>query len=182
MLQIRAAGTGEFAEVLAVLDEQAAWLRERGIEQWPARFSGVGDWRERRLWEHCRAGSTFLLVDGDRVAGTFTLGGPDPDFAHGWPEQDPARVAAYVYRMAVCRDYAGKDLGGRVLNWCAGRAAAQGYDWIRGDCHRRNQALQRYYEARGCELVNTVVAAKPDGDGHRVSGALYQRSTSAIGM
>lgn len=186
MLHIKTAATSDFDDVLAVLDEQAAWLRECGIDQWPARFSGMGDWREQRLLAHCRDGNTFLVLDDDRIVATFTLAGPDPDYAHGWPEQDPGRVARYIYRMAVRRDYAGKDIGGRILNWCAGRAAAQGYPWIRGDCHRNNHRLQRFYEQQGGELVNTVVATLPDGgDGQpytRASGALYQRPTSSIGQ
>jgi hypothetical protein len=185
VFHIRRASVTDFPDILAVLDEQAAWLRERGITQWPSQFSGLGDWRERRLLAHCRDGNTFLLLDNDCVAGTFTLAGPDPDFVHGWPGPDPERVAVYLYRMAIGRKYAGNDLGGRILNWSAGHAAARGYDWIRGDCHRGNTALRRYYEEHGCELVNTVVATIPDGgDGQpytRASGALYQRPASSIG-
>jgi hypothetical protein len=35
---MRRAGPGQLGDVLAVLDEAATWLGERGVRQWPARF------------------------------------------------------------------------------------------------------------------------------------------------
>lgn len=181
MLNIAPAGLDDLSTVLGVLDEAAAWLRKQGIEQWPARFSGAEDWRETRIRSYVDAGQTWLVRDGDQVLATFTTGGADPHYAHGWP--DGPDTGLYVYRMAVRRAAAGRGLGERILDWCSTRAAGDGYRWLRLDCHRHNRRLQRYYEARGFERVGTVVHTIPDGaDGKpyvRGSGALYQRPAVA---
>ena len=57
-------------DVLSVLDEAAAWLRERGILQWPARFEAC--WIE----DACRRGETWLIEIDDETAGTVTLDAP----------------------------------------------------------------------------------------------------------
>lgn len=180
---IERAQIDDLPAVLDVLDELAAWLQQRGITQWPIKFSGEGDWREERLRSYVEDGECWLVrADDGEVAATFTTGGPDPHFAHGWPD-DPDK-GLYVYRMAVRRKYAGHSMGTKILDWCGGRAAALGYDWLRLDCHRKNRELQLYYEEHGFEHVDTVVHTMPDGgDGEpytRGSGALYQRPAGSL--
>ncbi len=179
---IERAQIDDLSTVLDVLDELAEWLQERGIRQWPAKFRGEGDWREERLRSYVEEGDAWLVRAGGEVAATFTTGGPDPHYAHGWPD-DPNK-GLYVYRMAVRRKYAGQDLGSRILDWCDGRAAALGYEWLRLDCHRKNPKLQRYYENRGFARVGTVIHTMEDGGNGepytRGSGALYQRPAGTI--
>lgn len=184
LIQVCQATADEFDDVLDVLDEAAAWLQERGIAQWPARFSGRGDWREDRLRSYATAGETWIArVDGVAMA-TFTLSGPDPDYAHGWP--DGPDDALYLYRMAVRRQYSGAGLGSRILDWCSATAAASRRKWLRLDCHRENHDLQRYYSDHGFDRVGTVVHTIPGTATTepyvRGSGALYQRPTGTISV
>ncbi|GGM84170.1 hypothetical protein GCM10012275_63520 [Longimycelium tulufanense] len=175
-------------QVLALLDEAAAWLRSRGIHQWPERFTGRDDWRAKRIRAYIAAGQTYVVRADTALVACFTLSGADPHFAHGWP--DGPDNALYIYRMAVRRTWAGLDLGGRILDWAGARATTLDYRWLRLDCHRDNTALQRYYQARGFELVGTVVSTiDPTGNDNpdaatytRGSGALYQRPASQIAI
>ncbi len=89
--------------------------------------------------------------------------------------------------MAVRRPWAGRNLGGRILDWASARAQAHGHRWLRLGCHRDNLALQRYYEARGFlrvgTLVRTITDDSPAGSDQpytRGSGALYQRPAGSI--
>lgn len=184
LMEISRAQPDELDDVLDVLDEAAAWLQELGIKQWPARFSGRDGWRGERLRSYVLAGETWLVRAAGEVAATFTLSGPDPDYAHGWPGGPDN--ALYVYRMAVRRKHAGAGLGDRILDWCATTAAAAGQRWLRLDCHRENHTLQRYYTDRGFARVGTVVHTIPataDSEPYiRGSGALYQRPTGTISV
>jgi GNAT superfamily N-acetyltransferase len=130
------ASPGQLPDVLAVLDEAAAWLRERGVEQWPARFDP--SWVEGAV----RRGETWLAVAGGTAAGTVTLDLADPV----WDEA-PAADALYVHRMAVRRAAAG--LGAVILDWAAGVAREQGRAALRLDCVASNRRLRGYYEAAG---------------------------------
>jgi hypothetical protein len=143
------AGPGQVADVLAVLDEAAAWLRERGVGQWPSRFEP--SWVEGAV----QRGETWLAVAGGTVRGTVTLDHADPV----WDEV-PAAGALYVHRMAVRRTAAG--LGAVILDWAAGVAREQGRVALRLDCVASNGRLRAYYEAAGfAHRGDAAVAGAP---------------------
>jgi GNAT superfamily N-acetyltransferase len=178
MLTYAQATSVELPTVLDILDDAAARLARQGIEQWPARFSGVKDWRSLRIRKYVEAGQAWLVrLDGETVGTVSLTEESDPDFADGWP--DGPDDALYLYRMAVRRAYAGKAIGTEVLNWASERAGGLGKRWLRLDCHRRNLALQQYYERHGFDRVGTVVHVvntETDEPFTRNSGALYQRA------
>jgi GNAT superfamily N-acetyltransferase len=173
----------ELAAVLGVLDDAAAWLGREHITQWPAQFSGVKDWRSERIEGYVAAGQTWLVRDHGTPVATFTLSDKsDPDFADGWPDRPDG--ALYIFRMAVLRSSAGQQIGTRILNWASTRAADEGKRWLRLDVHRRNPALQRYYERHGFQRVGTLIRLVQADDGGqpftRNSGALYQRAAGVV--
>jgi ribosomal protein S18 acetylase RimI-like enzyme len=181
LLTIDQASSDELDDVLGILDEAAAWLRDQGITQWPARFTGAGDWRTSRIEHYVSSGQTWLVRAGGVPVATFSLTDTaDPDYAEGWP--DGPDSALYIFRMAVRREWAGHDLGAKVLDWASARALAAGQTWLRLDCHRHNRRLQLYYEHRGFVRVATLVKTICDnGEPYtRGSGALYQRPAGAV--
>ncbi|MGH3828032.1 MAG: GNAT family N-acetyltransferase [Pseudonocardiaceae bacterium] len=185
LLTVNQASPDELPLVLNLLDEAARWLSERGIKQWPARFTDAEDWRIERIRAYIDNGHTWLVHINTTTVATFTLSAADPDYADGWP--DGPDTGLYIYRMATRRKFAGHDIGGHILDWSSARAAALGYRWLRLDCHRDNPALQGYYKAHGFERVGTLVRVIDDpvsGDANgryvRASGALFQRPAGSI--
>lgn len=125
----------QVAEVLAVLDEAAAWLSSRAVDQWPSRFEAT--W----VADAIAKGETWLVsVDGE-IAATITLDWSDPLW-----EKDGG-TAGYVHRMAVGRSAAG--LGQHILRWAADMARDEGRTYLRLDCVAANRRLRDYYEAAG---------------------------------
>ncbi|HEY6496278.1 MAG TPA: GNAT family N-acetyltransferase [Trebonia sp.] len=160
------ADPGQVGDVLAVLDEAAAWLHGRGVEQWPARFEA--SWVEGAV----RRGETWLVTAGGTVSGTVTLDRRDP----AW-DGLPGAAALYVHRMAVRRPAAG--LGAAILRWSADVALRQGLDALRLDCVASNGRLRAYYETAGFAYRgDATVAGAP---GQRLSAgpvtvvSLYER-------
>lgn len=47
-----------------------------------------------------------------------------------------------VTKLTVAHTYAGKYLGGRLLNWAGDRASRSGAMWLRLDAWTTNEALQ----------------------------------------
>jgi GNAT superfamily N-acetyltransferase len=131
----RVARPEQAADVLSVLDEAAAWLQQRGIAQWPARFepSWVAD--------AIRRGETWLVETDGEIGATVTLDWSDPVWT------DARGSAAYVHRMAVRRQDAG--LGSVILAWAADVARQRGCGALRLDCVASNRRLRAYYEAAG---------------------------------
>ncbi|GGK09470.1 hypothetical protein GCM10010123_44190 [Pilimelia anulata] len=180
-LEISRAEPEELPLVLALLDESAAWLQTRDIDQWPVSFSNDGTWRIDRIRSYIEHGDTYLVRRNADPIGTFTLTkSADPQFAHGWP--DGPDSGGYVFRMAVSRAAAGQDVGGQILDWSAATVRGWGRPWLRVDVHRHNRQLQRYYERHGFVRVGELTAPDLTVPGRtRGSGTLMQRSTLAEG-
>lgn len=175
------ASADEIGTVLAILNDASGWLQRQGIQQWPARFGDADDWRSARIAHYIESGKTWLVKVGDEPVATFSLTDvADPDYADGWP--DGPDGALYIFRMAVRRDWSGSDLGRQILDWAGIRAAAEGKQWLRLDCHRHNRKLQRYYEQRGFTRIATLVRTINDNGRPytRGSGALYQRPAGTV--
>lgn len=146
----------EVDDVLAVLDEAAAWLRASGIEQWPERFKP--EWIAPAI----DRGETWLARLDGVVAGTITLDWDDPLWsglrAH----------AGYVHQLAVRRSAAG--LGASLLDWATATSQALGCSYLRLDCVSTNRRLRTYYETRGFQHQGDVA----DRHGPSTGVSLYQ--------
>ncbi len=149
----RRAEPGQEDEVLAVLDESAAWLVAQGVRQWPGRFERA--WIEPAILR----GETWLVEVEGEVAATVTL-----DWADALWEDDGQ--AGYVHRMAVRRHAAG--LGAEVLRWAADVTRAAGRSFLRLDCVASNRRLRAYYESAGFAYRGDVTVG--GAPGQRESG------------
>ena len=131
--------------VLALRDDLARWMLERGIEQWrpgdlPLEWVG-----------HCvTEGWVYLVSDGEELVGSVTIVWQDPLV---WGERRES--AGYVHMLMVNRGFAGRGIGRAVLEWAEGFILESGRDLARLDCARGNRALRGYYERAGYELVGS---------------------------
>jgi protein-tyrosine phosphatase len=130
------------ADFLTVWNECATWLTERGIDQWtPSELSAE---RVRALMAKTAHEEWYLVRHAEDLAGAFLLRWEDPDT---WGEQPPD--AGYVHALCVRRIYAGRALGGAMLEWASQRVAERGRRWLRLDCLSANLVLVAYYTAAG---------------------------------
>jgi GNAT superfamily N-acetyltransferase len=155
-VQIGRATHDDIDLVAQVLEEASAWLRRRGIEQWPATFPT--EW----LGPPIERGETWLAIIDGTAAGTLTLTGRDP----AWPDDDID--ATYVHRLAVRRSFAG--LGLVLLDWAASEARSRSHSCLRLDCDASNGRLRHYYEAARFRTSGEAVV-------HGIRVTLFERST-----
>ncbi|GII55159.1 hypothetical protein Pth03_35480 [Planotetraspora thailandica] len=163
-LTLRRARPADLPTVLTLLAEAARWLNAADVRQWPA-----GGFPASKIEPLVEQGVMYLLDDGiDPVpAATMAVDGhADPEF---WTAPDRPGDALYVHKLAVSRAYAGRGLGGALLGWACGLAAAEGLPWLRLDCAKDNPRLQAFYRKHGFRHVRTVDLP------HRASGALFER-------
>lgn len=163
----RVAQVRDTADVLAVLNEAAAWLTDRNITQWPARFDP--GW----VADEVARGETWLVVADGAVEGTVTLNWADPL----WPDDG---AAGYVHRLIVRRR--GVGLGEAVLTWAENAVRARGRTAVRLDCLTHNVRLCRYYERhgfvlRGAAEVSAAGGRWPPGQPTR-EASLYEKALS----
>jgi GNAT superfamily N-acetyltransferase len=146
--------------LLAFRAEAAAWLHERGSEQWSTPFP------REELLARIVAGETWMVWDGTTPAATVTVTTWGP--AELWSPQELDEPSLYVHKLTVPRAYAGRRLGAELLDWAGGRAYADGREWLRLDCWSDNANLHAYYRREGFEYLRTEPREPP-------SGALFQR-------
>jgi RimJ/RimL family protein N-acetyltransferase len=155
---IRPALSGEEDVVLDVLAEAAAWLRGRGIDQWPRRFPADS------VRAQIAAGQALLVDEAGQPIATVVVSDEDREL---WATD--AAPAYYVSRLAVVRH--GIRLGHRVIDWVAAKAVERGVRHVRLATAADNPALRRYYERAG--FVH--VADPPHA---RWPTSLYERSAA----
>lgn len=160
MIMLTRATRADLDDVLSLLNEAAAWLTSKGIDQWWYGF------KADRIGPMVDRGEVWIARENRRAVGTITISEQaDPDF---WTPEESAQQAVYLSKLAIARDKAGTGLGSLLLRWAVDYAATKGYDWARLDAWRTNEALHDYYQQQGWDHLRTVVKE------NRRSGALFQ--------
>jgi GNAT superfamily N-acetyltransferase len=159
MVTIGPATPHELDDVLAVLDDAAAWLQAIGVTgQWPASFSGEPAWVERfRDW----AGDGRLFIacdDAGAVVGCFRMMLSD---RHIWGDDNGSNL--YLHSLAVRRAVASAGIGAAMLTWACDYAARAGVAELRLDCWAGNDRLVRYYTDAGFESRGVALVAEGEG-------------------
>ena len=158
--RLDAADVESLAAFVAIHEEAATWLWERGIKQWRP-----GEFTAQPLRRILDSGGEVYLARRDGVpAGGFTLQWEDVSV---WGEQPP--IAGYLHALCVRRADAATGLGAALLDYAGQRVAAAGHDWLRLDCWDGNDVLRAYYEGLGFTLRGLA-------EKHDYSVALYERA------
>jgi ribosomal protein S18 acetylase RimI-like enzyme len=153
-LRIVVAAGEDLRRYIDLLEEVAEWLEARGIKQWrPGNFRLSAEYYA----ESIRLEEVQLAFAGEQLVGTLRVLLREPVV---WPEvvEDDA---VYVHSLAVRRAWAGRRLGGRLLDWAADRAASLGRQWLRLDCVSDNRFLRDYYTRAGFEERGEIEALFP---------------------
>lgn len=137
---IRPATSSDTTTISSILTEAARWLEQGGQVMW----------RDSELFPERIATDVaeglFFLAEQDGVpAGTVKFQLEDPLF---WPDQ-PMGEAAYVHRLAVRREVAGRGVSTALLSWAAERTRSLNRRYLRLDCEASRPKLRAIYERFG---------------------------------
>jgi ribosomal protein S18 acetylase RimI-like enzyme len=131
-ITIQPATAGDPGVLLAIHEDVARWLSERGIRQWePGRFppAVLDAWIAR--------GEAYLArVDGE-PAGMVVLQEADESMWPGAPAD-----ALYIHGVRVRRAFAGRRVGRVLLGWAAREALARGKAYLRLDVMADNPRIR----------------------------------------
>lgn len=135
------------ADILRLLHEAAEWMVSKGINQWnPEQFT-----KEDDIVEYFTDRQVYIALDGDVVAGMFTLQFSDPQY---WGIRNDDSYA-YLHRLAVSGAYRGAGLGQHLLNQAVIIAKELGCTGLRFDTVAHNIKLNRYYQSMGFHYMGT---------------------------
>ena len=143
MIEVKQASLPDLDTISSILKEAAEWLRATGRLMWRD-----DELDPQRIYQDVAAGLFNLARYDGEPAGTIKFQLEDARF---WPDL-PGNDAAYVHRIAVRRQFAGKGISTRMLEWAVNHAAALGRSYLRLDCEADRQELRAIYERFGFHL------------------------------
>lgn len=127
---------------------RAAYADARAIQQ----AQGGEVWLEfpdAAILAEIAAGHLFRVLDGDVLAGVFTVAYEDPII---WGDRERG-AHIYLHRIARAARYPGRGLLDKVLAWARDECRSLGREGLRIDTWASNGALIAYYESKGFTLV-----------------------------
>lgn len=128
------------ADIIALRDRLAQWMVDHDIKQWVP-----GEYPVEVVAEEAARGEWFIWRDAAGLAATVRLIWHDPDF---WGEDDNT-PAGYVHAVMVAPEQRGREVGSRILQFCADHTLANGITLQRLDTAADNLVLRKYYAAQG---------------------------------
>jgi predicted N-acetyltransferase YhbS len=173
---IRRAVPDDKSAVIALIREAADWLQttkhtDQWARPWPDRAA-----RDARIIKGIKDGLTWMVTDGETLAGTVTCREHGSDTL--WTPAELREPAVYVSRLIVRRDHARRGIGAALIDW-AGLHGTEEWDarWIRVDVWTTNDGLHEYYKRQGFDHLRTV---EFENEWTYPSGALFQKPTTEI--
>jgi GNAT superfamily N-acetyltransferase len=135
-----AATPADAADIARLRDRLAQWMIDHGIGQWLP-----GEYPAATVAREAARGEWFVWRDAPEVLiAAVRLVWSDPEF---WGEDDTP--AGYIHGLMVAPEFRGRDLGARIIRFCADRTLAHGIPLQRLDTAADNPVLRKYYATQG---------------------------------
>lgn len=147
LLDFKVARPEDLPLVMEILAETAAWLKQKGINQWP---SPPNEHWQRRMAEAIQREEVYTVGIVKNRFGIVRFTWADPY----WPDDN---LAGYVHSIAVRSEIHGQNLGGLILFWAMMKTKQEGRQFLRLDCLAGNGRLRRYYEDQGFSYQGEVI-------------------------
>ena len=143
----RMASLSEKNVALSLLRSAAITLQQKGIDQWRIWLNPPA---EKIKWveEGFNREEFYFIIINDRIAGMYRLLTTDELY---WGQQE--NEARYVHSLVVLSEFAGQQVGRRVLEKLIEETREAGIPFFRLDCNAANKKLCSYYEELGFRQV-----------------------------
>lgn len=133
--------------VSEVLTEAANWLDSIGQSMWKAENLTADV-----LLKSYQPQEMKLCYEQDQLIGVYILQWYDPLF---WAELEP-KEAGILHKLAVCREFAGKGYGRKMVESAVQLCREQESSTLRLNCGTFRSRLRNFYEGCGFEFMDRV--------------------------
>jgi ribosomal protein S18 acetylase RimI-like enzyme len=140
--KMRRAAKEDADVVVAIVQDAASWLKQRGSTQWRLYLGEKGARHIRNRVAGADGSEVYLAMRNSVPVGTFSLQWDDPNC---WDDRGVDGRAGYLHMLAVHRVARGTALGRIMLDFATRTIASRGRELIRLDCWAGNPALCDYY-------------------------------------
>jgi GNAT superfamily N-acetyltransferase len=140
-IRIRQATREDAPALTAVLTDAAKWVEQLdGTTMWVE-----DELAKDRIASEVDAGLFFIAECGGAIAGALKFQLADQLF---WPDLG-TNDSAFIHRLAVRRNYAGRGVSTALLEWAVDHARSLGRRYLRLDCDAERGRLRDVYERFG---------------------------------
>lgn len=157
--------------VVALLDEAAAWLESRGIDQW-RRGQFVGE-----VCQTISNGDRFIAREGRAVVGCFMLDEGSARLSQWLVERGQEPTRGVPGRLTVAREASGRGLGVELLDAATEVAAQRWIAFVRLECPSESAGLRRFYLGAGFMYLGDNDIPGPNGESWVSS--VFERATGS---
>lgn len=140
--------TGDVDRAIRIMKEVAAWGRSLGYRVWLDEWLSKEDLLTDGVEEENFCVGTVDGVD----ACTMILQWVDPEF---WPDAPP-NEAGYIHKLCVRRDYAGKQLSAKMVEYAKEQCRIRGAKYLRLDTGWDEEKMKEIYTGLGFEIVKKL--------------------------
>lgn len=152
-IRIRLAKSEDWPNIQALLIQVTKWLSAKGSKQWQGLLEGQDS---HQTYERIEAGQVYIGEIGNELCGMFILYSQPSTWDQDlWKAQEDVD-AYYLHRLAVHRDYSGKNLSNDLLDYAKRLAADNRKKELRLDCRADNASLNVLYQSNDFELLSTI--------------------------
>jgi ribosomal protein S18 acetylase RimI-like enzyme len=152
LISVSQAKPSDTSDVMNLLVGTAKWLQSKGSTQWSALLSGDD---HHNVAGHIEKGELFLFKDGAALAGIVLLMQVPGDWDRNLWGPDGHESNVYLHRLAINRDYAGRNLGADIVKWAETGVSFPGKTVMRLDCIASNPQLNAFYASLGYTFKGT---------------------------
>jgi|SRR6266404_3974413 len=147
-LQIKKATTEDVATVWGIVEADAKWLANQGLEHWAKYYTEI------MVSKMIHKKEVFLGLKSGKAVGTITYDTKPPKY---YDEEGYSKLfsggeeenAAYVTAVAVLPNEQKQGFAGQMLQFAEEEAKQKGTKWMRLDCRAEVPDLVSFYEKRG---------------------------------
>lgn len=136
--------------VSALMVQAAAWLQGKGSKQWHELL--VGEDRHG-VSAAVDRGDVFIFKQEGVIAGMVILQQHASAWDYSLWGEEGHESAVYLHRLAINREFGGRQLGNAILHWAENGIRFPGKDRIRLDCIASVPALNRLYSGAGFDYI-----------------------------
>ena len=139
----------ELTYVFSLINERIHWMDKMGINQW----NKIDYWKyypASYFYIACSEKRLYILMDEElnRIVAVGVLSEKD----NRWKDD---KQGIYLHNFVTAIDV--KNIGSKFLEYCEEYATSLCKNYMRLDCKKSNEKLNKYYEMHGYVYVEEVV-------------------------
>ncbi len=138
-MDIKLAETKDIVSIMNILEERCNWFKENGIDQWSNNY--LKKYNEYYFNDVMKNHKLYVVKEENNVIGVFLLKESDKEY---WYNDDSAY---YIHHLATKIGSTG--LGTKIIEFIEKIAKENSKKYIRLDCKKSNNELNKYYENHG---------------------------------